>query len=107
TARSQTAPTVLCLCVLEHHLKPKLKLTRTPASQRGIVIRDVRCRLRRAETARCAKRSVAACTIELRASELGLVEQVEELGSNLTSQFLAELPILDHRAVPGVQAIAA
>src|SRR5207248_11778189 len=62
--------------------------------------------LRCSKTARRCEGSVAACAIELWVAVLSLIEKVEDLGPELPSEFLGELPILYHRAVPRVEAIA-
>src|SRR4030095_198494 len=65
-----------------------------------------RC-LRSAEAAWRAISIVPARIVELWVPELRLVEDIKDFNSELASNSLRKLPILDHRSVPNVQAVSA
>src|SRR5438093_11179349 len=91
----------------EDHLEPKLKLARTTAAERGIVVRYIRSRLRRAENSRCSERIIGPRSVELRIAVLGLIQKVEDLSAELAGNFFTDFPILHHRAIPCMEAVAA
>src|SRR5262249_38736132 len=50
---------------------------------------------------------IAASAVELWISILGLVEKIKDLCTEFARHFFLEFPVLDHRTVPCMEAIAA